>query len=188
MNRTTLMAMVDALAAILLIFVLLPHQPEADENTPPPGNVAIEIRWPDGYGSDVDLWCRGPDGVAVGYSNKSSQTMNLLRDDLGTYNDLGGLNYENCFSRGLVEGEYVANVHLFAPKVGETPLPVVMRVAIRGLRGSVTRVGEFNVTLSRGGQEVTVVRFSLDRFGQVIDGSIHNTPVNLRASRGYSLP
>ena len=38
---------------------------------------------------------------------------NLLRDDLGKYKDNSPVNYEVSYSRGISEGTYVANLHLY---------------------------------------------------------------------------
>jgi hypothetical protein len=74
------------------------------------------MRWPDAADTDVDLWVQGPGDVPVGYSNKGGRLFNLLRDDLGLQSDAAKINYESSFSRGIVEGEYVINVHLYKSK------------------------------------------------------------------------
>src|SRR3989338_3002863 len=71
---------------VFLIFFLsvLPKEKKKDEsqNIQIGGNIAVSVRWPDGQPQDIDLWVQGPDGAAVGYSNRVSSTWSYLRDDL----------------------------------------------------------------------------------------------------------
>jgi hypothetical protein len=52
---------------IAMVLLLLPHLnppgEAAEENTQPPGNVIVEVRWPDELDSDVDLWVQAPGDV-----------------------------------------------------------------------------------------------------------------------------
>jgi hypothetical protein len=82
---------------VVLVIMLLPHlnPPGAKtaDDTTPPGNVIVEVRWPDEIDADVDLWVQAPGDIPVGYSNKGGAVFNLLRDDLGKRADVTGLNY-----------------------------------------------------------------------------------------------
>jgi hypothetical protein len=72
---------------VAMVILLLPHLnpkgEDAQASTEPPGNVIVEVRWPDELDADVDLWVEAPGDVPVGYSNKGGAIFNLLRDDLG---------------------------------------------------------------------------------------------------------
>jgi hypothetical protein len=102
---------------VAMVVLLLPHLnppgKAALDNSQPPGNVIVEVRWPDEIDSDVDLWVEAPGDVPVGYSNKGGVIFNLLRDDLGKRADATGMNYEVSYSRGIPAGEYTVNVHLY---------------------------------------------------------------------------
>ena len=82
--------MLALIGFVAMVIMLLPHiskpQEETSEHTPP-GNVVIEMHWPDELPVDVDLWVQGPNDVPVGFWNQGSQYFNLLRDDLGTEGD-----------------------------------------------------------------------------------------------------
>ena len=89
---------------VAIVILLLPHvNPPATavEAATPPGNVIVELRWPDDSSADVDLWVQAPGDRPVGYSNKGGLVFNLLRDDLGKYNDPIEINYEVSYSRGI---------------------------------------------------------------------------------------
>ena len=96
------------LGFLAVIVLLLPHiAPSGKKNTsdaPVPGNVIVEITWPDTMDADVDLWVQAPNDIAVGYSNKGGALFNLLRDDLGKTMDLSEINHESAYSRGLRAG------------------------------------------------------------------------------------
>ncbi len=168
------------------LLLLLPHiNPQAraaDTGMEPPGNVVVEIRWPDGNSSDVDLWVQAPGDVAVGYSNRSGALFNLLRDDLGNVMDATDLNYEVAYSRGLVGGEYVANVHLYRNAAAVYPVPVTMVVSVKVPEGTTARqILTTQVNLNREGEELTCLRFRLDAEGNLESASVHSLYKPLRS-------
>jgi len=172
----------DVLFLLILVLLILPHHPETQQNSKPPGMVIVEIRWPDNLDVDVDLWCLAPGDRPVGYSNRAGEVFNLLRDDLGMQRDhLSGLNYENIYSRGAPPGEYVVNVHLYAVR-GDAKLPIKVDVQASISRtGSTQMIFHRTVYLRSLGQEITVNRFSLDKQGYLVPNSIYDMPKELRS-------
>ena len=170
---------------IMIVMLLLPHiNPRAanDHETTSPGNVIVELRWPDQIDADVDLWVEGPGDTPVGYSNKDGRVFNLLRDDLGRDSDLTNLNYEFSYSRGVPAGEYTVNVHLYRNGSHQFPLPVTVAVSIKGTESSSSqRVLNTKLDLLHEGQETTVFRFRLDEKGELVAGSVNDLPRALRS-------
>ena len=119
----------------------------------------------------------------VGYSNRESELSNLLRDDLGFTHDLSNLNYENAYTRGIMAGEYQANVHLFSEHGSPPPIPVWLIVSVKRENGVTLRLVETEATLTHHGQEITAVRFGLTDEGRLVAGSIHAVPRPLRGRR-----
>ena len=136
-----------------------------------PGMVTGEIVWPEGMNVDIDLWFRGPDGVAVGYNNLGGPIANLLRDDLGRPWDLLPINYEIIATRGMPPGEYQFNVHYFRGDVSPVPVSFVVTKQGPGDPERKTVVSR-TVELKFMTQEITVVRFVLDKDGGVVVGSV----------------
>ena len=171
----------DVLFALALTFAVLiaPDQsPKAQADSHPPGNVIVEIRWPDGVDADVDLWVQAPGDVPVGYSNKGGRVFNLLRDDLGTGHD--AINYEVAFSRGVVAGPFTVNLHLYS---GPSPIPVVVTVRVkRNPQDSAVTLFTREVILQHTGQELTVARFALNEQGGMV-GEPHDLPKMLRGAK-----
>lgn len=165
-----LLNMLLALCFVVLILFMMVHPPKQEEAAKQPGNIAVTACWNEGP-IDIDLWGHAPgDEKPVGFSNRSSKTLNLLRDDLGNANDSMPVNCENIFSRGSPDGEYVFNLHAYKSPV----YPVTVRVEIRILntRSEVVNSMESTVELVREGQEATAVRFRLEK-GSVIVSSVN---------------
>ena len=171
---------------VMLVLLLLPHlNPRAtpQDPTPRPGNVMVELRWPDELNVDVDLWVQAPGDVPVGYSNQGSAIFNLLRDDLGHINDATDLNYEFSYSRGVPAGEYTVNLHLYRNLANVYPIPAVVAVSVKNSPNlPAQQILSTKLNLSHEDEELTAFRFKLDEEGRLLSGSVHNLPRPLRAS------
>jgi hypothetical protein len=171
---------------VVMVILLLPHLnppgKAAQENTYAPGNVIVEIHWPDEIDADVDLWVQAPGDRPVGYSNKGGLIFNLLRDDLGKRADATGMNYEVSYSRGIPAGEYTVNVHLYRDTAGILPIPVTVVTSVKkSPRDSARQLLTSKVELTHEGQELTVYRFKLSKDGDLVPGSVHSLQRNLRS-------
>ena len=170
---------------VAIVVMLLPHlnPPGAKtaDNMTPPGNVIVEIRWPDEIDADVDLWVQAPGDVPVGYSNKGGAIFNLLRDDLGNRVDVTGLNYETSYSRGIQPGEYTVNLHLYRNPSRVYPVPVTVVTSVkRNAKETARQLLASDVLLVSEGEEVTVYRFDLSEDGDLMAGSVHSLYKALR--------
>ncbi len=172
---------------VTIVILLLPHinpPTQAKITALPPGNIVVEVRWPDKIDADVDLWVQAPGDRPVGYSNRGGRVFNLLRDDLGQFRDLTDVNYEVAYSRGIVEGEYTINLHLYRNKSAILPVPVTMVASVKRSRGAnLKRLTSARVELSYTGEEITVVRFALNKAGEIVPGSMHELFKPLRGKR-----
>ncbi|MDX1422140.1 MAG: hypothetical protein R3322_03315 [Kiloniellales bacterium] len=170
---------------VAVVLLLLPHlhpPKEAEAAIRSPGNVIVEIRWPDDFDADVDLWVQAPGDTPVGYSNKGGTFFNLLRDDLGQRGDTTELNYEISYSRGVPEGEYVVNVHLYRNTGGYLTVPVTVAVSLKAnTNESARRLLATKLLLEFEGEERTAFRFTLDDQGRLLRESVHDLPKPLRS-------
>jgi hypothetical protein len=170
---------------IAMVLLLLPHLnppgQAAEENTEPPGNVIVEVRWPDELDSDVDLWVQAPGDVPVGYSNKGGAVFNLLRDDLGNRVDATDMNYEVSYARGIAAGEYTVNVHLYRNPASVFPVTVTVVTSVKKTpEARAKQLLASEVELVREGEELTVYRFELGASGDLVPGSVHSLQRKLR--------
>src|SRR5215510_7012356 len=169
-----------ALAGFVSVVVLLlphinPQAKQADLGDKAPGNVIVEIQWPDGIDADVDLWVEAPGDRPVGYSNKAGKYFNLLRDDLGKPMDVTNLNYEVAYTRGTPGGDYVVNLHLYRSLATSLPIDVQVTASVRTTaEGESKPLVSTTAPLFKVGQELTAIRFRLDSEGQLVPGSINS--------------
>ena len=182
------LALMGFLAVIVLLLPYIsPKGTMAEINAVPPGNVIVEITWPSDLNTDVDLWVQAPRDVPVGYSNKGGVIFNLLRDDLGHYMDPTMINHEVAYTRGIVPGEYVVNVHGYRFDQNKPP-PVEVHavVSIKQDRPEgpfIAPVLGTTAQLDYRGQEITVFRFRLDEDGRIVPGSVSSLFKPLRDYR-----
>lgn len=176
------------LGFVAMVVWLLPHvnPPAQNADAVPPGNVVVAITWPPGD-TDIDLWITGPgELVPVDYSNKGGLLFNLLRDDLGDKPDATPLNYENAYSRGVVAGEYVVNVHCYRCPVLPQRIDVEISINTGENSKGVKPVATTAVELRTNGEERTALRFRLDAKGNLEPDSMNNVFRQLRAAKGAS--
>ncbi len=167
--------MLALLGFVAMVIMLLPHisktQDETDEHTPP-GNVVVEMHWPDDLPVDVDLWVQAPNDVPVGFWNQGSRFFNLLRDDLGLEGDASARNYEVSYSRGILAGDYTVNVHMYGKIPAGVVVPVRVVVSVKAKYDSLRQILQTNVELQRRNQEETAFRFRLSGDGNLVPGSV----------------
>jgi hypothetical protein len=172
---------------VALVLLLLPHvnpRAIAEEGSRSPGNVIVEVRWPDDLDADVDLWVEAPGDQPVGYSNKGGAIFNLLRDDLGHNADITQLNYEFSYSRGVPAGDYTVNVHLYRNPSKIYPIPVSVVVSIKNsVELSAKQILATKFDVGHDGEEITAFRFKLNERGALVRGSVHDLPKQLRSRR-----
>ena len=185
----------DVIFIMMLTFLILflaalihinPESKKEDETSIPPGNIQVDISWQSGFKSDVDLWVKGPtDSRPVGYSNRSGILFNLLRDDLGQMGDTTPLNYENAYTHGVEDGEYIINIHMFAMR---DPPPVDVIVVVKYGKCHTCRPMEIvtrTVRLESNGQEITAVRFTIED-GELVESKTNYIPIKIRSASSNS--
>lgn len=176
----TMLALLGFVAMVVLMVAFIAERGKKEEDLRPQGNVVVEMFW-ENVDTDIDLWVRGPDSIAVGFSNKGGPLFNLLRDDLGHINDSSGINQEVSFSRWIEPGEYVVNVHWYLLKGSIPPIKVRVLVRVRGKspNDSMVEVISSEVELRYEKHEVTVARFELDKDGKLVPGTLNRIPTSL---------
>lgn len=164
---------------IALVFIAV-KKPEAKEEQTDrsAGNISIYVFWPDGIDADIDTHLRDPDGEHVYFSHKSGKIWSLLRDDLGSFNDVTDRNYENAYARGAPAGEYIVNVQAYRSNAA-FPITVDAELRITPDLDKSPVTFKAKVTLDRVGDEATLFRFTIDGAGNLVPGSVNNQFVRL---------
>lgn len=174
-----LLVLLGMVAVVILLISWI--NPESREEAKSPGLMVITMTWPDELDVDVDLWVQAPGDQPVGYSAKNGTVFDLLRDDLGHSNDPSGINAEMVASRGLPDGEYIVNVHLYSNRAEVYPVRVYVDVRIKGKASMRSIIGKA-VFLRHKAQEITVARWNMaDK--ALVNSSVHDIPIPLRAQK-----
>jgi hypothetical protein len=145
------------------------------------GNLTIEMQWPVGSPSDLDLWVQPPGDRPIGYSRKTGKSCDLVRDDLGAEHDPASRAMEVVVCRQATAGEYIVNVHAYHFQEANA-IPV--QFLVRGLHSETSSIETLltrSISVGRMGQEVTAVRFTIGPDGQIDEASINNLQKGLRA-------
>ena len=100
---------------------------------------------------------------------------NLLRDDRGLSGDHTPLNYEISFTRGIVPGDYQANVHLFKHDKNKSQIEaLIIASLVTPDRDFRKQILEKKVVLKKENTEKTVLRFKLDNNLKLVSGSVNS--------------
>ena len=143
-----------------------------------PGNVMVQLFWDPAKDADVDLWVLAPgESKPISYSSPNGAAFNLLKDDLGLSQEPLGKNYELVVGRGTPAGEYIINVHLYKT----VDVPITGRIGVTLGTQSPREIISVRFSLEKLREELTVIRFTLDKNGSLVDGSQNKA---FRALRG----
>lgn len=181
----TLLQMVALFLILVFILAVMVYEKSKEEQVDlSPGHLAVEIVWNPDYDIDVDLWVQAPGDIAVGYSNPKGVIFDLLRDDLGKVNDIFPMNYENAYTRGLPAGEYIVNIHMYRNGPHIYPIKVQYAISLgNNIKGKREKILFGEIELEYFGQEITVVRFSIDDSGRFIKSSVNDIPIEIREAK-----
>ena len=144
----------------------------------------IKVVWPGESDDDVDTYVSDPVSHLVFFKRLQDGLMNLDRDDTGSSSNMitlpdgrvvkSAYNEEQVEIRGIVEGEYIVNVHMYR-KASPTPTKVIVTL-YKVAQGEDVQIHEKVLTLAEQ-QEKTAFRFTLTRSGEVAD--INELPTSL---------
>ena len=135
----------------------------------------ITVTWPDDQPDDIDVWMSDPNQNVLSYRERDVGWLQLDRDDQGDLNDtieVNGvkmvypINQEVVSIRGIVSGEYILNLQYYK---SVTQTPVTATVKIEKVNPSLKLVYVDKVTLNIEDDELTVLRFTLDTAGEIVD-------------------
>ena len=158
----------------LFLVAIMFMNPEAKTGIiDPKAEYILTITWEDNSPDDVDVWVEDPEGQVVWFRTPEAGLLHLDRDDRGLVNDtitINGeevqnpLNQEVVTLRGVVQGEYVVNLHYYASETGK-PVDVNVRLAKVNPKLEIVYYGTVN--MEKRGEEKTAVRFSIGRNGDI---------------------
>lgn len=180
--RDLLLGLVIVFMALGLLAIIASQQITKMEGVHP-GQLFIQMSWKTGSKSDIDLWLLGPDDRSIGYARSAGKYCDLLRDDLGSTASKASHAIELMVCRDPPVGEYIVNVMDYDDH-GSKDLPMAVEVEVSkpDKAGHMKELFKKTVTLQRQGQEITVIRFELDKETNIVDGSLNDIPHMIRTA------
>ncbi len=169
----------NMLIAFVFCFVvaLLAFNPKSRKagDIPAKAEFIVTVSWPDNNPNDIDTWVLEPSGQTLWFRQRDAGLLHLDRDDRGEKNSSVLVNgrvvsstvrQEIVTLRGLAPGEYVVNAHYYDSR-NQQPVDVSVSVVKVNPRAEIVFTGTQQI--SRKGDERTLVRFTLDDTGRVLD-------------------
>ena len=186
---------IDTLFCCLLMLVailfLLKTEESAVKTRPPNVLYEVILTWDGESEDDLDLYVRAASGHTVAFNNREGGEGSLIsldHDALGKRrnNSLGegqegtivNFNEEIVSFRGVVEGENIVTVHVYAKRDDKPTKGTIKLIKIKPFKEVVVKERDFSTT----GQETIAFRFKTDKDGNILD--INELPANLRQPLG----
>ena len=162
-------------ALFFLAFVQMnPKEEENKKNIESKAEFVITFTWNSEHDDDVDAYVEDPQGHLVMFKRREDGLMHLDRDDLGHRNDIiqsgeetiqYAENQEIVTIRGIIEGEYTVNAHMYLKK---HPNVTTVKITLEKLR-PYKKIIEREIVLEKLGDEKTAFRFKLNKTGDVLE-------------------
>jgi len=169
-------ALLGFVALFFIAYILINPEAKLDNASEAKAEFVITTTWDNELNNDVDSYLQDPADHLVFFRRREDGLMHLDRDDLGHSNDTFKTpdgetikyneNREIITIRGIIPGEYVMNVHMYAKRTPNKPTEVT--VQIDKINPTLKTVAIKKVTLDEDGDEKTVCRFLLDKKGSVV--------------------
>ena len=161
-----------------LSFLMMNKEKAEDSKVKSKAELLITMTWDEDRNDDVDLWIEDPLGNLVCFLRRDQGFLHLDRDDLGLTNDSitlpNGerkeikLNQEIVTVRGIIQGEYTVNGHMYSKR---SPKDQSTKVTVKldDINPSVKLITQEEKIMERNGEEQTFFRFELDEEGDVVN-------------------
>lgn len=169
----------NMLIAFVFCFVIaiLAFNPSARKagDVPAKAEFMVTVSWPDNNPNDIDTWVLEPGGKTLWFRQRDAGLLHLDRDDRGAKNNSVIVNGRELSSpirqeivtlRGIVPGEYVVNAHYYDSRDQQ---PVDVSVAVVKVNPQAEIIYTGTQQIPRKGDERTLVRFTIDESGRVLD-------------------
>ena len=172
---------IDVLFCCLLMLVAILFLLKADEEQvkmrPPNTLYEVILTWDGNSEDDLDLYVQAASGHVVSFSNREGGQGSLIsldHDALGKRrnNSLGeeegvvvSFNEEIVSFRGVVEGENIVTVHVYAKRDEKPTKGTIKLIKIKPFKEIVVKEKVFEVT----GDQKTAFRFKTDKDANIIE-------------------
>ena len=166
------------LATVILLVIAVLHivveQNKADIETN--AEFVITVVWDNDQNNDVDIWIEDPNELLMWYRDQEVGVIHNDRDDKGLRDDIYidgkfiQVNQEIVTFRGIVEGEWIVNMHLY--RVGDTDRDKEgskVVVTMIKLNPKATIVFKKEYYMKEYWEQITVARFNMTNSGTIFN-------------------
>lgn len=179
---------IDVLFCCLLMLVailfLLKTEEQRTKTRPPNTLYEVILTWDGNSEDDLDLYVQAASGHIVSFSNREGGQGSLIsldHDALGKRRNnslekegvVVSFNEEIVSFRGVVEGENIVTVHVYAKRDEKPTKATIKLIKIKPFKEVIVKEKVFEVT----GDQKTAFRFKTDKDANIID--INELPANL---------
>lgn len=184
-SKTLSLTMSDCVLNIAMVFIVISfilyvkikEEEEKNKKIDSKADFIVSVTWPENNDCDVDSYLLDPSGKICFFGAREIPLASLDRDDIGNYNgdtitlqDGSSYSYnenkEIITIRKAIEGNYQFNVHLYSTKSNE---PVNVQIELIRINPRVTTLLSKEVLLSKKGEEITVFKFELDKYLNIVN-------------------
>lgn len=166
------------LATIVLLVIAVLHivveQNKADIKVN--AEFVITLEWDHDQDNDVDIWIEDPNRLVLWYRDQEVGVMHGDRDDKGWQDDMyiNGeiikINQEIITFRGIVEGEWIINIHLY--RVGKSVRDKegsTVKISLIKLNPKASIIFKKEYRMETYWEQITVARFHMTGAGIVLN-------------------
>jgi len=194
----TVLGALGAFVLIMMLITMMVNIPTRDADLEKKAEFLIITEWPVESKDDVDTYLQDPTGKLCYYQRREDGLMHLDRDDRGALNDKTKTktgetvefekNEETISIRGIVPGEYICNVHMFAKHAESQPeTPVTIKLI--KLNPTVKTKHVERLILKENGEELHAFRFTISGDGMItgihkLDKKFTGGPINIPVQGG----
>lgn len=158
---------------LFFLAFLLITPPIDDQRKKPKAEFLITLTWNGQTNDDVDLWVQNPAGDVMFFRQMNIGLMHLDHDDIGWTRDTivsGGqriikyVNQEIATIRGIIPGEWIINIHMYAKRYGSA---ATINVRVDKLNPRFTTIVDKDYVMMSRGEEITVTRMVMTGKGEI---------------------
>ncbi len=166
------------LATVVLLVISVLHivveQNKADIKVN--AEFVITLEWDHDQDNDVDIWVEDPNGIVLWYRYQEVGVMHGDRDDKGWMDDIyvNGeiikINQEIITFRGIVEGDWVINIHLY--RIGQSVRDKegsTVKISLIKLNPKAIIIFKKEYRMETYWEQITVARFHMTGAGTVLN-------------------
>ena len=166
------------LATVILLVIAVLHivEDQNKANIETKAEFVITLEWDTDQDNDVDIWVEDPNEIMMWYRTLEAGVVHNDRDDKGSRDDIYidgevlKINQEIVTWRGIVEGEWVVNLHMY--RMGGTDRDKEgskVKITMMKLNPKASIIFKKEYFMKTHWEQITVARFHMTKQGEIMN-------------------